>query len=62
MSLGRPTERTEGDKIFILQYSWIECACSAIFSYDKKTKELVDWSIMACIFHGTERFGITETE
>jgi hypothetical protein len=62
MSLGRPTERTEGDKIFILQYSWIECDCSAILSYDKKTKELVDWNIMPCLYHGIERFCITETE
>ncbi len=60
MFLGKPTNTAEGDSIFILEYSWSGCACNAILSYDNKTRQLVDWNITPCQFHGWQRFGITD--
>lgn len=62
MFLGTPTDRTEGDEIFILEYQWSGCACSAIFSYDKETKEIVEWNIRPCSFHGWNRFGFGDLD
>jgi len=62
MFLGEPTKRATGDKIFILQYEWSECACDAILSYDKKTKILVDWNITPCVFHGWKKFGFPDMD
>lgn len=59
MKLGAPTKQFEGDNINVLQYEWSTCVCSAILSYDKTSKKLVNSEFFTCNFHGPERFGIS---
>ena len=60
MTLGVPTNRTEGDEVLILEYQWSGCACNAILSYDKNTKELINPNITPCQVHGWTKFGFPE--